>query len=224
MRLLLAEDERELSRALTAILNHHGYSVDAVDNGADALDYALSGNYDGVVMDIMMPRMDGVTALRRLREQGVQTPVLLLTAKGEVDDRITGLDAGADDYLTKPFDMGELLARLRAMLRRREGFTPDLLELGDLSLDRGAYLLRGPEGEVRLANKEFQLMEYFLENPRQVLSTDQLMERIWGWDSEAELSVVWVYVSNLRKKLRALGAHVELRATRGVGYSLEVLS
>lgn len=221
MRLLLAEDEKELSRALVAILTHHSYSVDAVYDGVDALDYALSGGYDGIIMDIMMPRMDGVEALRRVREQGVTTPVLLLTAKSEIDDRIAGLDAGADDYLPKPFDMGELLARLRAMLRRREGFTPDVLTFSDLTLDRASYTLHGPAGEARLANKEFQLMEYFLDNPRRVLSTDQLMARVWGWDSDAELSVVWVYVSNLRKKLKQLGAHVELRATRGVGYSLE---
>jgi len=221
MRLLLAEDERELSRALTAILTHHNYAVDAVYDGADALDYGLSGNYDGIIMDIMMPKMDGVEALRRLRSQGISTPVLLLTAKSEIDDRINGLDAGADDYLPKPFDMGELLARLRAMLRRREGFSPDVLTVGGVSLDRASYVLRGPEGECRLSNKEFQLMEFFLENPGRVLTTDQLMEHVWGWDSDAELSVVWVYVSNLRKKLKGMGATVELRATRGVGYSLE---
>ncbi|MEA5040543.1 MAG: response regulator transcription factor [Clostridiaceae bacterium] len=221
MRLLLAEDERELSRALTAILTHHNYSVDPVYDGADALDYALTGAYDGIIMDIMMPKLDGVEVLRRLREANIAVPVLLLTAKSGVEDRISGLDAGADDYLPKPFDTGELLARLRAMLRRREGFSPELIRFSDLSLDRGSYTLHGPIGEVRLANKEFQLMEYFMDNPRQVLATSQLMERVWGWDSDAELSVVWVYVSNLRKKIKSIGARAELRATRGVGYSLE---
>ncbi len=221
MKLLLAEDERELSRALVALLRHNSYSVDAVYNGADALDWARSGGYDGIVLDVMMPRMDGFEVLRRLREEGVRTPVLILTARTEVDDRITGLDSGADDYLAKPFATGELLARIRAMLRRREEYTPDILTFGDLRLDRGSFELRCGEGSLRLSGKEFQMLEMLMENPRRVISTERFMEHIWGWDSEAEMNVVWVYISYLRKKLTGLGSRVEIRATRGVGYSLE---
>lgn len=221
MRLLLAEDERELSNALSVILRHSHYSVDVVDNGADALDYALGGDYDGLILDIMMPKMDGLQVLKALREQGISTPALFLTAKTEVDDRIRGLDTGADDYITKPFDMGELLARVRAMTRRGDAYTPQVLRVGNLTLDRGTYEMAVDQQRIRLGNKEFQMLEMLLMSPRRLISTDQFLERIWGWDAEAENQVVWVYISGLRKKLASLGAQVEIRAVRGVGYALE---
>lgn len=221
MRLLLAEDERELSNALSVILRHSHYSVDVVDNGADALDYALGGDYDGLILDIMMPKMDGLQVLKALREQGISTPALFLTAKTEVDDRIRGLDTGADDYITKPFDMGELLARVRAMTRRGDAYTPQMLRVGNLTLDRGTYEMAVDRQRIRLGNKEFQMLEMLMTTPRRLISTDQFLERIWGWDAEAENQVVWVYISGLRKKLASLKAGVEIRAVRGVGYALE---
>lgn len=221
MRLLLAEDEVEYARALAAILEYSHYVVDTVHNGSDALDYGCSGNYDGIILDIMMPKLDGVTVLRRLRGAGIATPVLMLTAKAEVDDRITGYDAGADDYLAKPFVTAELLSRVRALLRRSGTFTPDVLTFGDLSLDCVSYALKGPEGMFKLAGKEFQMAELLLRNPGNVISTQHFMEKIWGWDSAAEISVVWANISFLRKKFQKLGSHVEIKATRGVGYSLE---
>lgn len=221
MRLLLAEDERELSNALSVILRHSHYSVDVVDNGADALDYALGGDYDGLILDIMMPKMDGLQVLKALREQGISTPALFLTAKTEVDERIRGLDTGADDYITKPFDMGELLARVRAMTRRGDAYTPQVLRVGNLTLDRGTYEMAVDRQRIRLGNKEFQMLEMLMTTPRRLISTDQFLERIWGWDAEAENTVVWVYISGLRKKLASLKAGVEIRAVRGVGYALE---
>ena len=221
MRLLLAEDEQELSKALVAILEHNRYSVDAVYDGEDALDYARSGGYDGVILDVMMPKRSGLSVLRQLREEGSSVPILLLTARAEIDDRIEGLDAGADDYLTKPFAMGELLARIRAMLRRREDFQPDDLRFGNLQLNRRRFSAVVGSQSARLSNKEYQIMELLITSPRTVIPTDQIMEKIWGWDSNADINVVWVYISNLRKKLAAIGADVEIRVTRGVGYSLE---
>ena len=221
MRLLLAEDERELSNALSVILRHSHYSVDVVDNGADALDYALGGDYDGLILDILMPGLDGIQVLKKLRERGITTPALFLTAKAEVDDRIKGLDTGADDYITKPFDMGELLARVRAMTRRGDAYTPQVLRVGNLTLDRGTYEMAVDRQRIRLGNKEFQMLEMLMTTPRRLISTDQFLERIWGWDAEAENTVVWVYISGLRKKLASLKAGVEIRAVRGVGYALE---
>lgn len=222
MRLLLAEDEVELSKALTAILKHNNYSVDAVYNGGDAYDWALSGNYDGIILDVMMPVMDGVTVLKKLRAENVNTPVLILTAKSELEDKIQGLDSGADDYLSKPFQTGELLARIRAMTRRRSDYAPGVLTLGNLTLNRANYELQSEKGSIRLGNKEFQMMEMLLSNPGRLISTEQFMERIWGFDSEAEINVVWVYISYLRKKLATLGANVRIKAARGVGYTLSV--
>ncbi|SHN75668.1 response regulator transcription factor [Desulfitobacterium chlororespirans] len=221
MRLLLAEDELELANALTAILKHNNYSVDAVDNGTDALDWALAGNYDGILLDIMMPQMNGLEVLAKLREKGISTPILMLTAKGEIEDRIEGLDHGADDYLTKPFAMGELLARIRAITRRKTEFAPNLLTVGNLKLDRTNYELSGEKGSIRLGNKEYQMMEMMMSSPNRLISTEQFMERIWGFDAEAEINVVWVYISYLRKKLTTLGSTVTIKASRGLGYTLE---
>ena len=223
MRLLLAEDEKSLSRALVKILEHSNYSVDAVYDGGEALDYLDAGNYDGVILDIMMPKVDGLTVLRTIRKKGNRIPVLLLTAKSEIDDRVKGLDLGANDYLTKPFAPPELLARIRAMLRvQSEQQTDSSLHVGNITLDTASYELSSPSGSFRLANKEYQMMELLMRHPKQVVSTEQFMDRIWGYDSEAEINVVWVYISYLRKKLTALKADISIKATRNVGYSLEV--
>ena len=222
MRLLLAEDERSLSRAVTAVLQKNNYSVDAVYDGQEALDYLATGNYDGVILDVMMPKLDGIGVLKRMRERGDATPVLMLTAKGEVDDKVLGLDSGANDYLTKPFAVKELLARLRAMTRTVSGQTDSLLRAGNITLDCASYELAGPAGRYKLANKEFQMMEMLMRNPRSLISTEHFMDRVWGYDSEAELSVVWVYISYLRKKLAAIGADVSIKAQRNAGYCLEV--
>ena len=224
MKLLLADDEKELVSALVAILKHSNYTVDAVYNGTDALDYALTGDYDGIILDIMMPGMDGTEVLSKIREKGLSTPVLFLTAKTEVEDRIKGLDLGADDYLPKPFDMGELLARVRAMLRRKEDFAPANLTCGNLTLDRAGYDLVTPDHEkVHLSNREFQMMEMLMTSPGRIISVDNFMDRIWS-DGEADVNVVWVYISNLRKKLTQLGATCEIKASRGVGYSINEIS
>lgn len=222
MRLLLAEDEKELSDALVAILKHNNYSVDAVYDGQDALDYLEAQEYDGAILDIMMPKMDGLTVLKKIREQGNPVPVLLLTAKTTVDDRVIGLDAGADDYLGKPFAMKELLARIRAMTRRQTEVSQPVLQYGNITLNRATFELSTEEDSLRLANKEFQMLEMLMSNPGQIISTERFMEKIWGYDSETEINVVWVYVSYLRKKLTHIGADVEIKAIRNQGYSLEV--
>ena len=221
MRVLIAEDEVTIARALKVMLEKNKYAVDVVYNGKDALDYIRAASYDALVLDIMMPGMDGLTVLREARALGITTPALFLTAKAEVEDRVTGLDAGADDYLPKPFDASEFLARVRALTRRSGAYTPDRLTLGNMSLDCGTYQLRTPYGETRLNNKEYQLMELFLRNPRQVFSTGHLMERIWGLDSESEMEVIWTYIGFLRRKLKALQADIEIRTIRGAGYALE---
>lgn len=221
MRLLLAEDEQELSAALVTILKHSNYSVDAVYDGEEALDYLASGIYDGVVLDIMMPKLDGISVLRRIREEGNPVPVILLTAKSELDDRVLGLDSGADDYLTKPFAAKELLARIRAMTRRRGGAENPVLRFENLSLDRSGFCLSTPSGTVRLANKEFQMMEMLMANPGQVIPVERFLEKIWGFDSDTEQNVVWVYVAYLRKKLKGIGAEARIQAARNLGYSLE---
>ncbi|WP_294449954.1 response regulator transcription factor [uncultured Ruminococcus sp.] len=221
MRLLLAEDEVELANALSAVLKHKNYSVDAVYNGIDAYNYAISQKYDGIILDIMMPGMNGIEVLTKLREKGIDSPVLLLTAKSDIEDRITGLDSGADDYLTKPFAMGELLARIRAMTRRRTEFAPSTLTFGNVSLNRQSFELEGPKGTQKLGNKEFQMIETLMLNHGTLISTERFMEKIWGYDSDAEINVVWVYISYLRKKLGLIGADIEIKATRGVGYTLE---
>ena len=221
MKLLLAEDEKELSRALGAILRHHNYTVDIVDNGSDALAFALTDVYDGLLLDIMMPGMNGIEVLRTLRHKGITVPALFLTAKGEVEDRITGLEAGGDDYLVKPFDTGELLARIKAMLRRRENYTPDILSFGDISLDTARSELKTAGCSVQLGKKEYQVMEILMTNPGQLISSEIFLERIWGFDSEPEANVVWVYISNIRKKLAAAGSRVRIVARRNLGYRLE---
>ncbi len=221
MKILLAEDDKNISKAVTALLQKNSYTVDGVYDGESALDSIVYGDYDGVVLDIMMPKMDGVTVLKNIRAKNINVPVLLLTAKTEIDDRIDGLDAGADDYLTKPFDGGELLARIRAMLRRKGEFTSDLLKFSNMELDRSTYELKTDKGAVKLNGKAYQLMEMFMRSPKQIMSGEMIMEHIWGWESEAEINVIWVNISYLRKQLAAIGAKAEIKATRNVGYSLE---
>ena len=223
MRLLLCEDERSLSRAVEAILRKNNYSVDAVYDGRDALDYIVNGNYDGVILDIMMPIMDGIEVLKNVRGRGITTPILLLTAKSEIEDKVYGLDSGADDYLTKPFDTRELLARIRAMTRGGCVRADTSLRFGNITLDLASYELSSPSGSYKLANKEFQMMEMLMNNPKKLMSTETFMEKIWGYDSDSELSVVWVYISYLRKKLTALSANISIKAHRNAGYYLEEL-
>lgn len=221
MRILLAEDERSLSRAIIALLEKHNYSADAVYDGQEALDYLEAENYNAVILDIMMPKLDGLSVLRILRERGSQIPVLLLTAKSEVEDKVTGLDSGANDYLTKPFATAELLARIRAMTRTQSAQTDSRMSFGNITLDQTTYELSSPSGSFRLANKEYQMMELLLRNPHQLIPSERFLEKIWGYDSDVELNVVWVYISYLRKKLTALQADIQIKATRNAGYSLE---
>lgn len=221
MRLLFAEDEKSLSRAITAILKNNHYEVDAVYDGEEALAYLECGTYDGAILDIMMPKKDGLTVLKEIRRQGINTPVLMLTAKAEIDDRVLGLDSGANDYLTKPFAAPELLARIRAMTRTQMTQNTSSLSFGNLSLNQTSFELSSPSGSYQLTNKEFQLLELLMANPGQVISSDRLFEKIWGYESDADPSVIWVYISYLRKKLTALNASVRIRAIRNAGYRLE---
>lgn len=221
MKLLLAEDEKSLSKAIVTILEKNNYSVDAVYDGAEALDFLENSSYDGVILDIMMPKMDGITVLKKLRERKDLTPVLILTAKSEVDDKVLGLDSGANDYLTKPFASKELLARIRAMTRSQFSHTDSSMHVGNITLDSATFELSSPTGSFRLANKEYQMMELLMSNPKNLISTEHFMERIWGYDSEAEINVVWVYISYLRKKLTALHADIQIKAARNAGYFLE---
>ena len=222
MRILVAEDQPELRRMLVKNLTAAGYTVDGVPDGEEALAYLDAADYDVAVLDIMMPKVDGLTVLRTLRERNDLTPVLILTARSEVDDKVLGLDSGANDYLTKPFEPKELLARIRAITRIQTKNPSSVLQLGNVTLDRTNYELACGENSIRLANKEFQLMELLMSNPGQVLSTEQIFERIWGLDSDAETSIIWVYISYLRRKFKTLGANVLIKATRNVGYSLVV--
>ena len=221
MRLLLAEDEKELAKALGVILKHNNYSVDTVHNGEDALCYLENGDYDGAILDIMMPKLDGLSVLRRIRNEGNGIPVLILTAKSDIDDRVEGLDAGADDYLTKPFAMKELLARVRAMLRRRTESVETRLVFGDLTLEIASCMLYCGEKSLRLTNKEFQMLEMLITADGGIISVERFMDKIWGYDSETEQNVVWVYVSYLRRKLASLDSTVAIEAHRNLGYSLE---
>ena len=221
MRILIVEDEKALSRVLVKIFEKNYYSVDAVYNGQEALDYIATGNYDIVLMDVMMPVMDGITALKKIRADGNQIPILLLTAKSEADDKVMGLDSGANYYITKPFDTKELLAAVRAITRKEEQ-TDNRLHFGNITLDTSTYELASDTDSVKLTNKEFQMMEIFMSNPKILVSADTLMERIWGYDSDSEINVVWAYISYLRKKLKNLNANFTIKSSRNSGYSLEL--
>ena len=224
MRILIAEDDVATAKALKLLLEKSKYSVDIVHNGTDAWDYISEGPYDVIVLDIMMPGMSGLEVLSLIRNDHISTPVLLLTAKAEVEDRIAGLEAGADDYLPKPFVTGELIARIKALGRRSETYTEDVRSLGNLVLDSNRYEMRVQERSVTLTNKEFQLMELFMRHPGHVFSTEHLMNKIWGYDSESDIDVVWTHIGFVRKKLRKIGANVEIKTMRGSGYALEVVS
>ena len=221
MRILVADDEPEMTMVLEALLNREHYSVDVVFDGQDALDFGLSTNYDCIVLDIMMPKLDGIQTLQALRAKKVATPVLLLTAKSQVEDRVAGLNSGADDYLPKPFDNREFIARVRALTRRGGEYTPTALTAGNVTLDCAAFELKCGGSRVRLGNREFQMLELLMRQEGRLISTEQFMEHIWGCDSEAEINVVWAYISYLRRKLETVGANVRIVARRGQGYLLE---
>lgn len=221
MKLLYAEDEPALSEAVVDYLTYHKYIVDAVYDGADAYDYALSGTYDGIILDIMMPRRDGLEVLSDLRKNGCRTPVLLLTAKTQVSDRILGLDTGADDYLAKPFDMGELIARIRAMLRRREAFHPELLQFGDLTLNMQTGTINVGEKSLQLPKQEYRLMEQLMLNSMMFMSSENLLAKAWSYDTETDINSVWLYISYLRKRLSSIHSRVEIVSKRNIGYKLE---
>lgn len=221
MKLLFAEDDPDVSRSVTALLTRSHYSVDPFYNGNVALTYLTDGDYDACIMDIMMPGMNGDEVVRKARAAGSQVPVIMLTAMGEVEDRINGLDAGADDYLAKPFDGGELLARIRALLRRHESYSPDIVTYGDLTLNRSTFALSCHEKSVSLSNKSFQMMEMLMLSPGRIISVDEFMQPIWGWDSESEINVVWVNISTLRKQLSAMDSKTAIKVVRGAGYRLE---
>ena len=221
MRLLLAEDDPKLLKSLKHIFGTNKFSVDVVNNGEDALHYALSDEYDGLVLDIMMPGLDGIEVLKRLRKENVTTPALFLTARTEVSQRVEGLDAGADDYLPKPFSTSELLARVRAMLRRKDNYVPDLLAYKEVILNRSTYELCYDGSMQTLSRKEFQITEMMMQQPHTIISTEQFMTHIWGWDANVDTSVVWVHISNLRKKIAAIKAPIEIRFVRNAGYMLE---
>lgn len=220
MRVLLAEDTKELATALQYVLERDRYTVDTVSSGTEALEYALTGVYDIILLDIMMPGMDGIEVLKQLRQNEIGTPILILSAKCDLGDRIYGLDCGADDYLSKPFAVTELLARMRALLRRNENYLSDVLTVGNLSLDAASFELFTDTGSIRLNNKEFQLMSCFMRNPQRVFSAEELMEKIWGWESTAEINVIWTNIAYLRRKLEQLQANVQIQSLRGAGYRI----
>lgn len=222
MRLLLVEDEIQLSEALNQILIKNKYVVDAVYNGEDGLDYGLTDIYDVIVLDIMLPKLNGLEVLRRLRKENIKTPVILLTAKGEIEDKVKGLDSGADDYLAKPFATEELLARLRALTRRQgEIINDNILEVGDIKLNISTYELEGPYNSIKLSLKEFEIIRCFMQRPKTILTKDELISKIWGYDSDAEYNNIEVYISFLRKKLGYVASTTSITTVRGVGYKLE---
>lgn len=222
MKLLVAEDDPKLLKSLVHILEHNRFSVDGVSNGEDALEYGQTGEYDGLILDIMMPGLDGLQVLQTLRRNGIKTPTLFLTARTEISQRVEGLDAGADDYLPKPFSTAELLARIRAMLRRKDTYLPDLLAIGSVILNRSTYQLVFQDKIQTLSGKEFQILEMMMQAPGTIIPTDRFITHLWGWDTNVDTSVVWVHISNLRKKISAIGAPMEIRFIRNAGYVLEV--
>ena len=222
MKILIAEDEWDLAEALKLMFELQKYNVEVVDNGEDAIFYAETTPYDAIILDVMMPRKNGVEVVRNLRAKGISTPVIMLTAKSQLEDKVLGLEEGADDYLTKPFEAAELLVRVKSLLRRPAQFVSSTLSLGNVQLKRDQYLMETPHGQVALNNKEFQLMEYFMLHQNQILSTDFMMEKVWGFDAECEINVVWVNISSIRKKLASIQANVGIKSARGLGYQLAV--
>lgn len=221
MKLLLVEDEKELSKAIKKVLEINKYEVEVAYNGLEALELIEYGIYDAIILDVMMPKVDGITVVKKMRKDNNNTPVLMLTAKAEIDDRVLGLDAGADDYLTKPFAMKELLARIRSVTRRK-GEVIDSYKLGNMILDSETFELCAEDNRVRLTTKEYRLMEYLIRNKNVLLSTEKILDNVWEYDTDVELNVVWVFISSLRKKMEKIGADYTIKSIRGVGYQLEL--
>ena len=222
MRILLAEDEYDLRKALEVIFKHTNYNIDVVKNGLEALDYATTLEYDAIILDIMMPKMDGLTALKKMREQGIKTPVLMLTAKSQIEDRVIGLDSGADDYLSKPFASKELLARVRALTRRNNEITSNEVVIGNTTINTANFILKGPLGEVTLINKEYQMLMELVKKVGKVISVETFLDQVWGYDSDVFDDIVWVNISYLRKKLKQIGSNAEIKTKRQLGYYVEV--
>ena len=222
MKILLVEDDRELSNVITKALSIDKYNVDNAYDGIEALDFLKISKYDLVIMDIMMPRLNGYETLKEIRRRKNNIPVMMLTAKSLVDDKVLSLDAGADDYLTKPFQLKELLARIRALLRRKGTDLQDY-EYNDISLDQNTYEVKCNDKSVRLTSKEYQLLELFIRNPKNYFSADDILLRVWEYDSEVDVSVIWVFISQIRKHLASIGSNTTIKASRGIGYHLEVL-
>ncbi len=221
MRILLCEDDKKISKALVKILEFHNYAVDAVYDGEEAVVYIESLDYDAVILDIMMPKMDGIAVLKHVRGKGNPVPIIMLTAKSTIDDKVAGLDYGANDYLTKPFDAKELLARIRNITRKATDSTSSKLRYGNVSLNRKTFELSTDKNLFKLAGKEFQMIEMLMINEGVVISTERFLEKIWGLDSDVEINIVWVYIAYLRKKLALLDADIKISAIRNTGYSLE---
>ena len=221
MRVLLAEDDTRLLKSLMHVFTVNKFVADGVTNGVDAFDYASCGEYDAIVMDVMMPEKDGIQVLKELRENNITTPVLLLTARTQVGQRVEGLDAGADDYMSKPFATAELLARVRAIIRRKDNYTPEIICCGKAVLDSGRLSICGPRQKVALSAKEYQIMEMLMRNHDIILTSEQLITHIWGWETDVDISVIWVHISNLRKKIERSGSDLRIRFVRNAGYVLE---
>ena len=221
MRLLLCEDEKTLSKVIKVLLTSNNYSVDTVFDGEEALDYIRTNIYDGIILDLMMPKINGIDVLKKIRSDGIKTPILILTAKAEIDDKVLGLDSGADDYLTKPFASKELVARIRALVRRGNTQLDSILKFHDLILDSSTLTLSSNSSSVNLSNKEFQIMEMLMANTNHVISNETFFDKIWGFDTEIEISIVWVYVSYLRKKIKELNSRVTIKVIRSTGYRLD---
>ena len=221
MRILIADDEIELATALAKILRKNNYSVDITNDGEEALLRFEQESYDAIILDIMMPKIDGIEVLKTIRKTNKNIPIMMLTAKTEVEDKVLGLDSGANDYLEKPFDTRELLARLRNITKQKEE-VDNKLTLGNISLNRKTFELEGNNKSIKLTNKEFQMMEMLMQNKKIVISAQQLIDKIWGDDLNADNNVIWVYISYLRKKLLTLSANIEIKATRNIGYCLEI--
>lgn len=220
MKILIVDDERQLTSALEVILKQNKFSVDTAYNGEDGLDMALTGIYDVIVLDIMMPKLDGLSVLKILRDNKISTPIIMLTAKADIADKISGLNLGADDYLTKPFNTDELIARIRALLRRKAEFTGDVLSYNDITLDRDTFQLQCGENSIALGKKEFQILEMLILNSGKSIEKEKFIEKIWGYDTDAEYNTIEVYVSFLRRKLTAVGSKTEIKSIRGIGYTL----
>lgn len=222
MKVLIADDEKTLVGLLKEILKRENIDSDAVYNGSDAIDYAVAGEYDLIVLDIMMPKMNGFEAIKEMRKKKIATPVLFLSAKSEVGDKVDGLNLGADDYLTKPFAATEFIARVKALTRRQAEYKGNETTFGDLTLDRDAFFLRSGGGEIKLGNTEYKIIEMLIANPKTIVNKERLVERVWGWDNEAEYNNAEVYISFLRKKLTAIKSCVAIKAVRGIGYRLSL--